>query len=130
MVAREDLAILDTVENSQAKELQRNTEAQVAFPELGLKIDRSQVCCRTSVCLAGRKDVRASHDGEELMYAAVRSSIRVSREANLAYRSVLLDERRNGIGRPFAMWNQIEHRILRLALQAHRILRVRYHEAT
>ena len=62
------------------------------------------------------------------MHSAIRASIGLSREPHFADRSVPLDERRNGIHRAFAVWNQIEHRIFRRALFAWRILRIRHHE--
>jgi hypothetical protein len=62
------------------------------------------------------------------VHATVPAAVGPSREANLADRPEPLDEGRDTVGRSFSVRDQIEHRVLGLAEQARRILRVGHHE--
>jgi hypothetical protein len=128
-VTLEDFAILNTIENSQTEQLQGNAKARIAVPELRFKISWGQSLGCASVRLTGRENVRATDESEELMDAAVRTSIGFLGKAHFANRPELLDEGRNRIRSALAVGNEAEHGIFRTLVLVGRILRVRNHKA-
>src|SRR5262249_35143478 len=113
VVAAQDFAVLNPVEDSQAKRLQGDAEANIAVRELGLEVGGRQDLSGAGVGLAGGENVGPAYDGEKLMDAAVRSSVRLLREPNFADRAKLRDERGHMVGSALAVGDEVKHRIFR-----------------
>src|SRR5262249_6789324 len=73
------------------------------------------------------ENIGSAHNRKKLVHAAVGRSIWFLRKTHFTNRPKLSDERWNRIRRAFPVWNQIEHRILRWALQVRWILGIRHH---
>jgi hypothetical protein len=62
VMARQNLAILNSIQNSQAVQLQRNAKSCIAVLEFLLKIGRRQCLRSTRVRLPWRKDIGTTND--------------------------------------------------------------------
>src|SRR5262249_21713907 len=118
----QDGRVLNRLNQSEPKRLQRNAEREIPLFVLRLEIDGRQF--RGSA--ARRANVASSNDSEQSVYSTIRRSIRLSLKTNFPNRTVLCQKRRHLVLRSLAVRDQVEHGILRLPMFFRRILGIRH----
>src|ERR1700693_3745781 len=92
LVTTQNLYVLNSVQNSQSIQLQRNAETHIAAAIFRLEISWRQIIGRASARLVGRKNIAAPDDREQLVHPSIRCAIGLSRETHFTDWPVLLNE--------------------------------------
>src|SRR5215813_6805063 len=107
VMAFEYLSILDRINQSHAEHLKWNPKSHVVVGDFPLEIGL------LNTAPSDARVISSPDNGEQLMHAAVARAVRFEEKPDFSDRAELRDKRRYSVGRALAVWNQVEHRILR-----------------